>query len=128
LKRPVGFTILALILAWLAIAGFGNAVIQLNSNNGSTLMAFIALSYGGTALVSTLGLWKLKKWVYHSFLAWSATVILMLLVMQFGMYGIYQVSWVKFIGFSVFVLALLASLTRYIKKKMLAVAQQNLNL
>ncbi len=120
LKRPTGFTILSLLLGWLAVAGFANAVIHFKSNHGSILMGALAFFYGVTALTSTIGLWKLKSWAYRSFLAWSIVVVATLLAFQFGMY---RTPLLAFLGFSALILVLLAMVAIYIKNNLPATSQ-----
>ena len=56
-KRPVGFTVLALALGWLALAGFGHAAINVAREGRfySPVIAFLAFDYGVTALVTMVG-------------------------------------------------------------------------
>ncbi|AGF77046.1 hypothetical protein UWK_00463 [Desulfocapsa sulfexigens DSM 10523] len=118
MKRPTGFTVISLILGWFAIGAFANGAMQLNAEHGSKIMAILAFSYGVTALASTVGLWKFKKWAYHSFLVWSLIVVATMLNLQFGMYGMYRAPFIAFLGFSVFILALLTFAVLYIKKNL----------
>ena len=118
MKRPTGFTILALFLAWVGIAGFVKVAIQFNSDHGTILMTLLAFLYGTTALATTIGLWKLKEWSYKSFIVWSIVVVAMMLTFQFGEYGMYRASMVPFLVFSVLVISLLYVLARYIKKNL----------
>jgi hypothetical protein len=90
-RRPVGATLLALALGWLAIAGFGNALMwrtvpsSLNVAESSPLGRFIeaassplftavALAYGVTALVACIGLWRMRPWMARAVLAWVTAV------------------------------------------------------
>jgi len=82
LKRPVGLTILALLLGWLAIGAFGlsltaETLTQLHAR--WQLVRLGALVYGLTAVVAAVGLWKLRRWGYLAFLAWIAVVLTMVL-------------------------------------------------
>jgi uncharacterized membrane protein (DUF2068 family) len=80
LKRPVGLTILALLLGWLAIGAF---VLSLTAETMAQLHArwelvrLGALVYGLTAVVAAIGLWRLRRWGYLAFLAWIAVVLSM---------------------------------------------------
>jgi hypothetical protein len=80
LKRPVGLTILALLLGWLALGAF---VLSLTAETLAQLHArwqlvrLGALVYGLTAVVAAIGLWRLRRWGYLAFLAWIAVVLSM---------------------------------------------------
>jgi hypothetical protein len=92
-QRPASATFLALVLAWLAIAGFGNAVAwrALPSSTiaqlppplsafveatQSPLFTLLALSYGTTALFASVGLWRMRTWKGHAFFAWSVSALI----------------------------------------------------
>jgi uncharacterized membrane protein (DUF2068 family) len=115
-KRPAGFTILSLLLGFLALGGFGNGAIQLKAAHGASMTAALDCAYALTALVSAIGLWRLKPWAFQSIMSWSVIVFLLMLNMQFGMFGIYSVPLYQFAVFALFVIALLALLLFYVKK------------
>jgi hypothetical protein len=78
LKRPVGLTILALLLGWLALGAF---VLTLTAETLAELhvrwqlVRLGALVYGLTAAVAAVGLWRRRRWGYLAFLAWIAVVL-----------------------------------------------------
>jgi uncharacterized membrane protein (DUF2068 family) len=70
-KRPIGFTILALGLWWLAAAGFiGAAMVP----EGIEVRAVSGI-YGVAALVAGIALWQQKRWAPTAFAAWSCVVL-----------------------------------------------------
>jgi uncharacterized membrane protein (DUF2068 family) len=77
-KRPVGLTIVALLLGWLAL---GALVLSLTAEALAELhvrwqlVRFGALIYGLTAAVAAVGLWKRRRWGYFAFLAWGAVLL-----------------------------------------------------
>jgi hypothetical protein len=78
MKRPVGVTVLSLLLGWLALGAFAltftaEALAELQVR--WQLVRFGALVYGLTAAVAAVGLWKLRRWSYLAFLAWVAVVL-----------------------------------------------------
>ncbi len=78
MKRPVGVTVLSILLGWLALGAF---VLTFTAETLAELQArwqlvrFGALVYGLTAAVAAVGLWKLRRWSYLAFLAWVAVVL-----------------------------------------------------
>lgn len=77
-KRPLGVTLLALLLGCLALGAF---LLSLTAEALAErqlrwqLVRAGALVYGLTASVAAVGLWKLRRWGYLGFLAWSAAVL-----------------------------------------------------
>ena len=91
-RRPIGATVLSLILGWLALAGFGNAVAWRVAPHGfdqpltpriatlvealqSPILPVLALAYGTTALAAAIGIWRMRPWAPSAFLSWSVAVI-----------------------------------------------------
>jgi uncharacterized membrane protein len=112
MKRPVGFTVMALALGWLAIGGVANLFV------GSTqgLLHFFALIYAITAIITAIGLWKMKIWAFPAYLAWMGAVILTMIAMQLGRF---RNPWSVFLGFACFVIILLWLLARYVKRTLI---------
>lgn len=92
-RRPIGATVLALALGWLAIGGFGNALVwraaaaSLQVPETSPLARFveaassplftgIALTYGATALIACIAIWRMRPWMATAFAVWGAVVTL----------------------------------------------------
>ena len=122
----------SLLLGWLALAGFGNAIVwnaaplafneplpaRLSSfveTLQSPILTVIALAYGGTALASSIGIWKLRPWMHRAVLLWSMVVVVLFLWMlatipqELLMGGLAAASL-----FLLFVLGLLVALYRYV--------------
>ena len=116
-KRPIGFIILALFLGWLSIAAFVNAFFGLGNLN-----PILALLYGVTAIITAAGLWKMKSWTFTAYLAWCATVILMMVVMQMGY--IYRLPLPMFIAFACFLITIISLIGIYIKRRFNYVMEQ----
>ena len=90
-QRPTGVTVASLLFGWLAIAGFGNAVVwnqpqilaaqpQLVLTLGGTFFTVAAVAYGVTALATCIGLWRMKSWALRAYLAWSAAALTLALL------------------------------------------------
>jgi len=73
MKRPLGITLLALLLGWLAVGGLLFSVVTPTlawANLPWLLYEIVALAYAGTATIAAVGLWKLVPWAYGSYLVW----------------------------------------------------------
>jgi hypothetical protein len=108
IKRPIGFTILALMLWWLTFA-----VIVYGFTHNDSLGTILPLSYAVTAFMSGLGLWKIRSWALSFFYAWILVDVLMMLVMQ---RGVYELPLPEFTGFALFTVLLLFLCAFYIKR------------
>ena len=90
--RPLGATLLSLLLGWDALVGVINAFAwkvaapTFNKALPPLLSVFIytaqswrftilALAYGLTALAASIGIWRLRPWMVRAFLVWSATAM-----------------------------------------------------
>jgi uncharacterized membrane protein (DUF2068 family) len=86
-NRPLGVTISCLALGWLALAGFGNALVipkgfasvapQILRAPVATvawLLAAAAALYGVTAMVAAIGLWRMRAWGQRAYRAWVVVV------------------------------------------------------
>jgi len=109
MKRPIGFTVLALALGWVAVGGVGNALIRPMLG----LLRFLELAYAITAIVAAIGLWKIRSWAFVAFLVWAVVVVLTMFALQ---YGLYRIAMLEFVGFACFIVILLLLLATYIKR------------
>jgi uncharacterized membrane protein (DUF2068 family) len=78
MKRPLGITLVALLLASLSAGAFVLAMTaETLAATGARwrLVQVGALVYGLAAAVAALGLWKLRRWGYVAFVGWVATVL-----------------------------------------------------
>lgn len=110
---------LSLLFGLLALAGFGLSVIDLKKAHSSTVMVTFDFAYGLTALASAIGLWKFKPWAYQAVMSWSVTVLLIMLIRQFGLYGIYAIPLLEFSAFALFSVGLFVLLLFYVKKQVI---------
>ena len=114
MHRPLGASILAILLFVLGVAGFGNAyVMSTQFDYGTPVLAAVAILYGVTALASAVGLWRRQRWAYPAFLSWGAVVLLGFIVSQIS---IAQLPWVKVTVFLVVAAVVFYALARYVRK------------
>jgi hypothetical protein len=79
LKRPAGFTVLAILLG---VLGLGAFVLTMTAETLAEIGAkwhivrIGALAYGLCAFVAATGLWKMRRWGYLAFVAWVGSVVL----------------------------------------------------
>lgn len=79
-RRPVGITWLCVLLAWLGVAGFGNAVV-IFSRPVRLLppwVGVITLAYALTASAAAVGLWRMRRWGLLALRAWMAACLILL--------------------------------------------------
>jgi len=78
--RPIGITLLAILLASQAISGAANGVFALASPlfpfTPRGLFGGFLLLHAITATATTVGLWKLKPWAHHAISAWIVSLAL----------------------------------------------------
>jgi hypothetical protein len=105
--RPMGATILAIVLGWLGVGGLLNAVgwpLVVNSDLmksapaefvarfppvlGSMWLSLCALAYGISALVTAIALWRLSPAAPKAYLAWVAAVVAVMIAMVLGTPGV----------------------------------------
>ena len=114
MQRPLGATVLAILLIVLGVAGFGNAYVTVaGSGYGASVLAAVAALYGITAVASAVGLWTRKRWAYPAFLLWATVVLLGAVVFQLL---IARLTWTSVVGFLVAVGAFLYFAARYVRK------------
>jgi uncharacterized membrane protein (DUF2068 family) len=114
MQRPLGATMLAILLIFLGVAGFGNAYVMVTeSEYGAPVLAAVAVLYGITALASAVGLWQRKHWAYPAFLLWGAVVLFGAVLFQVL---IAQLAWIKVVGFLLIAGTVLYFVARYVRK------------
>jgi hypothetical protein len=116
LKRPRGFTILSLLLLYLAVVGTAKGI-KLIAPYGY-IPASLSVIYGLTAMASAIGLWIFRPWALHATITWSITALLLMFNMQFGLNGIYTMPLHLFLSFTFFVILLLWLLLYYVKSRL----------
>jgi len=117
-KRPVGISILAILLICLAAAGFvltltAEALAELTVK--WHLIRFIALFYAVTAVVAAIGLWKMRRWGYVAFIGWVAAVLLSGLAGSF-VFPSPRVPWWTALLWIGLVAVIMVPLARYIRR------------
>jgi len=120
MKRPIGITISALVLGWLAMTGFLNSWVILTdlSSELSKSIGYIAIIYGITALLSTIGLWCMKPWSLVAIRIWMGVCLLYLIVPEDTLNKIMQGGIAGMLGFFVFIISLFWLFDRYVKSKL----------
>jgi uncharacterized membrane protein (DUF2068 family) len=85
-RRPGSVTVISAMLAFLAVAGFGNAVVW-NQREVIAAASRYGLAVGGwthtsilvvgavAALASSVGLWRMASWARASVIVWCASVV-----------------------------------------------------
>jgi hypothetical protein len=93
-KRPLGFSIIAAVLALLAISGFLNAFVwsRLRATLppeasphlrvvvnvlASPAVSAAAILYAITALCAAVGVWRMRAWAPPAILAWGVSVLIL---------------------------------------------------
>jgi len=123
-KRPLGVTLLAVALAWVALGGLGLGLVSpVFAEVGVpwVLYRVAGLTYGTSALVAAVGLWKLTPWAHRAFQVWMASVLiagsLPLLTGRAAAqaWGMLPVGWAL-------LLAVLLPLAAYVRKSVQAAA------
>jgi hypothetical protein len=128
-KRPLGVSALAIALGWLAVGGFGNAVVwhtipaslltQLPAGApvkvirmaATPLFSALALMYGATALFACVALWRMRRVAARALLWWSLTVVAMFAFILF--YSPRELLFPSLVAIMLVVL-LLSALRRYV--------------
>ncbi|HET8701708.1 MAG TPA: hypothetical protein VFL97_08600 [Nitrococcus sp.] len=78
MKRPVGMTLLAVALAWLAMGGVLFSVVSpilAWAELPWMLYEIAGLAYAASATVAAVGVWKLEPWAYRAFQVWLAIAL-----------------------------------------------------
>ena len=80
MRRPLGFTLLALLLSWYAFAGLMLVVSALAGARGANVRwptlgaAGIVLALSSAFAASSL--WRVQSWAYKAFVSWLASLLL----------------------------------------------------
>jgi uncharacterized membrane protein len=79
MTRPLGLTVLALLLAWLSLGGF---VIALWASTIDVRWSFrapaliVGAVYGLSALAAAVALWRLRQWAHIPLKVWTLATVL----------------------------------------------------
>ena len=124
MKRPFGITIFALVLVGLGLCAIVLAMTaETLAATGARwrLVQVGALAFGLTAAVAALGLWKLRRWAYVSFVGWVATVLAVGLWWPAAFPGLTLPQWAAWLWIAV-VAALMLPLGRYVRRTIVRAA------
>lgn len=125
MKRPLGITLVVLLLAWLAI---GALVLSMTAETLASagarwrLVQVGALIYGLTAAVAAVGLWKLRRWGYVAFVGWVAAVLAIGLWWPAAFPQLTPPAWLGWAWVAI-VAAITLPLGRYIRRTVARAAQ-----
>lgn len=80
MRRPAGFLVLSLLIGWLALAAFANAVVMLAPATrqlgfGTPALSLFALLYGTCAIIAAVGFWRVAAWSLYAYFAWAASAL-----------------------------------------------------
>ena len=79
-QRPVGMTLLCLLLGWLTFSALMNAALLIPQLDLplylTVLMTALALAYAVTAWAAAVGLWRMRPWGLTAFRAWGLALLL----------------------------------------------------
>jgi hypothetical protein len=119
MKRPVGFTIIAILLGIVAIAGISSAWGMLSGALGDMPLALgiIALVFGIAAAATAVGLWRLDAWVITALRIWMAAFFIFVVTFVYLSLSMFRDSLPGLAGFLVFLAILFALLDRYVRRK-----------
>jgi uncharacterized membrane protein (DUF2068 family) len=117
-KRPLGITFVALLLAGLAIGAFVltmTAETLVSAGARWRLVQVGALIYGLTAAVAAVGLWKLRRWGHTAFVGWVAAVLAIGLWWPAAFHQLTPPPWLGWVWVAV-VAAIMLPLSRYVRR------------
>ena len=121
MKRPIGISILAFVFIWLTIAGLGNAWVIIEGKNSGlpVILGYIALIYGLTTLVASVGLWMMKIWGLYAVRTW----MILCGIFFIGFMAVFNRSFfggiLTSIGFLVFIGIIFGFLNSYVTSKLI---------
>jgi len=116
LKRPRGFTILSLFLAFVTVGGIAKGL-HLASEYGN-VPGILGLFYGLSAVTLAICLWLFRPWAFHAAIVLSISVLLWLFNWQYGLKGKYALPVHFFILYAIFICLLLVLLIYYVQRKL----------
>ncbi len=86
MRRPRGFTVLAVLLVLLAISGLVNAWWAMSDNpfewRRPVLAASNGIVYALTALATAVGLWICARWALAAYAVWALSALLAMVLYQ----------------------------------------------
>jgi hypothetical protein len=85
-KRPLGVTLLSLLMGWLTLAAALNTVVFPSQIEGwPVVITVLTIAYSVTAGATTIGLWRMRPWTLTAFRAWGLVLLLLMACFLFFM-------------------------------------------
>lgn len=122
MRRPLGMSILAVALAWIALGGVGLSLASpVFATVGVPWMLYriAGLTYGAAALVAAVGVWKLTPWAHRAFQVWVTTALIAGSLPLLTGRAAAQSWWMLPLGWAL-LLAVLLPLAGYVRKSVQA--------
>jgi uncharacterized membrane protein HdeD (DUF308 family) len=118
--RPRGITAICLLLGWLSLAGYVNAVVILLEKMLPIpkWFGFFALAYGITASVTTYRLWRMDQSGIAWMRSWAVVVVLTGLATVWIFYELGMGSIGQLLGLAFLTVLILWPLDRYVSRKL----------
>ncbi|MEO3427769.1 hypothetical protein AAFN88_02855 [Pelagibius sp. CAU 1746] len=83
-KRPLGATLLSLLMGWLTLSAIGNAMVFPAAGIGwPAYFTVLAVAYAVTAGATAVGLWRMRPWTLTAFRAWGVVLLVLMIVFSF---------------------------------------------
>lgn len=122
MKRPLGFTILSVFLAYVTVGGIAKGL-HFASVYGS-ISGILGFIYGLSAMSVAIGLWLFRPWAFHATIVFAMSVLFQLFNYQYGLNGKYTLPLQFFIPYVFFICFLLVLLIYYVHKKLKEAGKQ----
>ena len=113
--RPIGFTVLTVLLAYLAFSGITRGL-QLAAVYGS-VPGILGCIYGLSSIVVAYALWFYRPWAFYAEIIWSVSVLAWVFNYQYGLKDEYSLPLNYFILYAAFLITVFALLAFYIKRQ-----------
>jgi hypothetical protein len=125
-KRPLGVTLLSLLMGWLTLAAALNAVVFPSQIEGwPIVISVLTIAYAVAAGATTVGLWRMRPWALTAFRAWGLVLLLLMAAFLFFMefwtaIGMQPLeTGPLFVAFTVTIVLLYWLLHRYIRRRLI---------
>lgn len=83
-RRPLGVTLLSLLMGWLTLAAALNSVVFPSQIEGwPVVITVLTIAYAATAGATTIGLWRMRPWTLTAFRAWGVVLLLLMAAFLF---------------------------------------------
>jgi len=121
--RPFGITILALLIGWLSIAGFGNALAiffgDVNKVFGDLWFVYglLAVAYGVFAVLACVSLWYMSVQATVALRLWGITCLLMIIIFSIQFQEFVLGGYIGALGFLIFTSLIFIGVGKYVRSK-----------